>query len=158
LCGFEQRYSGKKEEAFYSPVEAGEACNKEGRCSPLPWILEERGEHVMDQHTYIITFEGVSLADANRYAEELRNALLDASSDITVQRRREDPRTLDPGSTLVLLLGTPAVVTVAKAIGDWLKLRVSASLTIETPEKRIVVQNITSKNATQLAEQLLSQQ
>jgi hypothetical protein len=112
----------------------------------------------MDQYTYFITFDGDSLADANQYAEELRNALLDASPDIIVQRRREDPRTLDPGSTLVLLLGTPAVVTVAKAIGDWLKLRVSASLTIETPEKRIVVQHITSKNAAQLAEQLLSQE
>ncbi len=112
----------------------------------------------MDQHTYIITFDGDSLADANRYAEELRNALLDASADIIVQRRREDPRAQDFGATLIILLGTPAVVTMVKAIGDWLKLRASASLTIETPEKRIVVQNITSKNAAQLAERLLSQE
>ncbi len=112
----------------------------------------------MDQHTYLITFDGVSVADANRYAEELSNALLDATPDITVQRRGDDPRAQDFGATLVLLLGTPAVVTVAKTIGDWLKLRTSASLTIETPEKRIVVQRITSKNAAQLAERLLSQQ
>src|SRR6266571_5419603 len=112
----------------------------------------------MDQHTYIITFDVDSLGDANRYAEELRNALLDASADIIVQRRREDPRAQDFGATLIILLGTPAVVTMVKAIGDWLKLRASASLTIETPEKRIVVQNITSKNAAQLAERLLSQE
>ncbi len=111
----------------------------------------------MNQQTYIITFDDVSPADANRYADELRNALLDTTPDITVQRRRDDPRTQDFGATLVLVLGTPAIVTVAKTIGDWLKLRASASLTIETPEKRIVVQNITSKNAAQLAERLLSQ-
>lgn len=156
LCRFEQRYSSKKEEAFASPVDAGEACNKEDRYSPLPWIFETRGEHGMDQHGYIITFEGVSLADANRYVEELRNTLLDATPDITIERRRENPRTQDPGATLVLLLGAPAVVTVAKAIGDWLKLRASAPLTIETPEERVVVEHITSKNAAQLAERLLS--
>ncbi len=111
----------------------------------------------MDQQTYIITFDDVSSADANRYVDELRNALLDATPDITVQRRRDDPRTQDFGATLVLILGTPAVLTVVKTIGDWLKLRTSASLTIETPEKRIVVQHITSKNAAQLAELLLSQ-
>lgn len=111
----------------------------------------------MNQQSYIITFDDVSPADANRYADELRNALLDTTPDITVQRRRDDPRTQDFGATLVLVLGTPAVVTVAKTIADWLKLRASASLTIETPEKRIVVQNITSKNAAQLAERLLSQ-
>ena len=111
----------------------------------------------MDQQTYVITFDDVSSADANRYVDELRNALLDATPDITVQRRRDDPRTQDFGATLVLVLGTPAVITAVKTISDWLKLRTSASLTIETPEKRIVVEHITSKNAAQLAERLLSQ-
>ena len=77
----------------------------------------------MDEQTYIITFDDVSAADANRYAEELRQALLDASPDVEVHRRRDDPRTQDFGATLVLLLGTPAAVTVARAIGNWLALR-----------------------------------
>jgi hypothetical protein len=70
----------------------------------------------MDQQTYIVTFEGASPADASRYAEELRNALLDATSDISVQRIREDPRAMDFGATLVLVLGTPAVVVSVRAI------------------------------------------
>ena len=111
----------------------------------------------MDQQKYIITFDGVSEADANRYADELRDALLDAASDITVQRRRHDARAQNFGETLVLILGTPAVVIAAKTIGDWLKLRTSASLTVEMPGKRMAIQNITSKNAAQLAERLLSQ-
>jgi len=112
----------------------------------------------MDQQTYIITLEGISPADAQRYAGELRNALLDATPDITVQRRRESPLTQDFGATLVLTLGTPAVVAVVKAVGDWLALRNRASLTWKTADEHLMVQNITSKNATELAQFLLSRQ
>lgn len=112
----------------------------------------------MTQQTYIVTFHGISSADANRYAEELRNALLDATSEITVQRRRVDPQTQDFGSTLILILGTPAVVATAAAVGNWLKLRTSASLTIEIPGKRVIAQNINSKDAARLVELLLAQQ
>ncbi len=106
----------------------------------------------MDQQTYLITFEGVSPADAQRYAEELRNALLDAAPDITVQRRRENPSTQDFGATLVLILGTPAVLAVIKAVGDWLTLRNHASLTLKTADGELTVQNITSNNAAELAQ------
>jgi hypothetical protein len=112
----------------------------------------------MDQQTYIITFEDVSAADASRYAEELRDALLDTSPDsIKVERRRADPSTQDFGSALVLILGTPAVVAVARAIGDWLKLRGSASLTITTSKGHIIAEKIKSKDASRLIELFLSQ-
>ena len=112
----------------------------------------------MSQQTYLVTFEGISPADAQRYAEELRNALLDAVPDMTIQRRRENPSTQDFGATLVLTLGTPAVLAVVKAVGDWLKLRNSASLKWEAADEHLSVQNITSKNATELAQFLLSKQ
>ena len=41
----------------------------------------------VDQQTYIITFDDVSATDADRYAEELRQALLDASPDVKVDLR-----------------------------------------------------------------------
>ncbi len=106
----------------------------------------------MDEQTYMITFDGVSAADANRYADELRNALLDASPDITVDRKREDPRTQDFGAILLLVLGTPAAVAIVKAIGDWLSLRHKVGITIKTPEGEIVGTNLTSKDAMKLAE------
>ncbi len=109
----------------------------------------------MNQQAYVIKFTSVSVADANRYARELRDTLLDAAPDIQVERRRGDPRTQDFGATLVLILGTSSVTAIAKAIGDWLKLRNSASLTVETPEGHMLVQNITSKDAAKLAELLM---
>jgi len=112
----------------------------------------------MDQQTYIVTFEGVSPADANRYAEELRNALLDATSDISVQRMREDPRAMDFGAMLVLVLGTPAVVASVRAIENWLRLRYGASITLKTANGEVIVQNITSKNAAELARLQINKQ
>jgi hypothetical protein len=55
--------------------------------------------------TYFITFDNASAAEANRYAEELRHIILEASPDVTVQRQRDDPHSQDFGATLVLLLG-----------------------------------------------------
>ncbi len=112
----------------------------------------------MVKQTYLVTFDDVSADDANRYAEELRQFLLDASPDIAVHRRRDDPRTQDFGATLVLLLGTPAIAAAVTAIGNWLVLRNRASLTLKRADEEIVMQNITSKKAAELAQAFLDKQ
>lgn len=84
----------------------------------------------MSEQTYLLSFEGVSEAEANRHAEELREALLDASAEIAVQRQRANPLAQDLGATLVLIMGAPAMVAAVNAIGNWLQKRHSASLTI----------------------------
>jgi hypothetical protein len=97
----------------------------------------------VDQQSYMITFDDVSPADANRYADELREVLLDASPDVRVERKRENPSTQDFGATLVLILGTPAAVTIARAIGNWLALR-RGTISIETEKGEIT--KITATN------------
>jgi hypothetical protein len=109
----------------------------------------------VDQQSYIIKFDGISVAEANLYAEELRDLLLDAASDVEVDRKRDDPSTQDFGATLVLVLGTPAVAVIAKALGDWLILRRQAGITIKTANGEIIGTNLTSKDAMKLAELLL---
>ncbi len=112
----------------------------------------------MDKQTYIITFDTVSAAEANHSAVELRRALLDASPDIEVHRRRDDPRAQDFGSTIVLLLGTPAAAAAVTAISNWLARRNRAPITIKRADEQIVVQNITSKKAGELAQILFNKQ
>lgn len=112
----------------------------------------------MNNQTYIITFDDLPAADANRYAEELRQALLDASPDVEVHRQREDPRTQDFGATLVLLLAAPATEAIINAISNWLTLRNRASVSIKTADGEIVVQNVSSKNAVELANISLGKQ
>lgn len=108
----------------------------------------------MDQQTYIITFDNVSEADADRYASDLRNVILDASPDVEVERRRDDRYTQDFGAALVLLLGAPAVVAIAKATGDWLTRHKSVGISIKTARGEIIGTNLTGKEALKLAELL----
>jgi len=103
----------------------------------------------MNQQTFIITFDDVSPADANRYAEELREVLLDASPDVSVERKRENPSTQDFGTTLVLVLGTPAAVAIARAIANWLALR-RGTISIEAENGEIT--KITGTNLTNEAQ------
>jgi hypothetical protein len=106
----------------------------------------------MDQAKYIISFDGVGVAEANHYAGELRKFLLDASPAIRADQKREDTRTQDFGSILVLVLGASSLTAVVKALGSWLQLRNSASLTIETHDRKIIARNITAKDAARLSE------
>src|SRR5579864_6770727 len=122
-------------------------------------LTEYKGKGIlMEKQTYTVTFEGVSPSDANRYAEELRNALLDATADITVQRKRENPQAQDFGSSLVLILGTPAAAAVVTAVGSWLQMRKNASLSWKSADGEINIQNISSKNVVELAQQILNKQ
>jgi hypothetical protein len=111
----------------------------------------------MNEQTYLLSFEEVSSSEANRYAEELREALLDATTEIAMHRQRESPLTQDVGATLVLIMGTPALVAAVNAIGNWLQKRHSASLTIVTAEKKIVAENLTHKDAAHLLQLFLTQ-
>ncbi len=106
----------------------------------------------MSDQSYVIGFKGVSDRDANLNAESLKEALLNASETVTVEQRRDDGRAMDFGATLILALGTPAVIAVAKALGDWLKLHHSVQIDIKTPDGRYVAKNVTAKDAQKLAE------
>lgn len=111
----------------------------------------------MHEQTYFLSFTGVSEAEANRYAEELREVLLDATNELDVQRQRENPLAQDLGATLVLIMGTPALVAAVNALGNWLQKRRSATLTIVTAEQKMVAENLTNKDAARLLQLFLTQ-
>jgi hypothetical protein len=110
----------------------------------------------MDQQTYLIVFENGSAADANRWASELREFILDATSAADVEQKRDTRYSQDLGTLLSIVLGAPAVIVVAKAVGNWLTLHRQTSITIKTPQGEIVGKNLTSKDALKLAELLLA--
>ncbi len=112
-------------------------------------------ENAKTESSYLIRFEGASYADGGVYAGELRNALLDASDAVEVNIVRDDPKSLDFGTTLSIILAAPAVTAIAKALGDWLKLRASASVTMSTPNGDVVINNISAKDAASIGRLLL---
>jgi hypothetical protein len=69
----------------------------------------------------VIRFPNANLAQANRLAETLRTAILNAAPDANVQRRKESQESMDFGATLGITLAGPAVVAVAKGMKAWLE-------------------------------------
>jgi hypothetical protein len=107
----------------------------------------------MEEQTYIIEIGGVSPADANRYAEELRDALLEATPEVEVEQRRADSDAQDFGATLVLVLGTPVAIVLARAFRDWINRRDNVSLRFKTPDGELLM-DVTAKDATKILELL----
>lgn len=101
----------------------------------------------MADQTLIVRFETGSIADANRWAEDLRREMLDCSPDVRVERRRDNPAAQDFGASLVLILGTPAVLVLAKAVQSWLARNNAASIRVETAEGTLIASNLQSKDA-----------
>ena len=113
----------------------------------------------MEERTYVIEIGDVPAARANQYASELKEDLLDATGGkIKVEHSKADQGTQDFGATLVLLLGTPALIVVAKGVRDWLARRPDASVTIKSKDGEIIASNLKSKDAAALADKWLSEQ
>jgi hypothetical protein len=77
--------------------------------------------------TFRIQFDDLDEAAANQAALSLREFLLDQDLDVEVKIEKSSGSTQDFGSILVLLLGTKAVIEIAKGIADWLRRRADAS-------------------------------
>ena len=76
------------------------------------------------QGTFRVRFEGLGVAEANRAAIDLQTIIARAAAgkvQTEIQKDRGD--TQDFGATLVLVLGTEAVVTIAKAIHSYMSKR-----------------------------------
>ena len=93
-----------------------------------------------------VRFEGLSTAAANTAAEELRRHLDQATSGTASFKIKNDRTdTQDFGATLVIVLGTPAVLAIAKGIHDFIAKR-GNRVTIMTPNGKIVATGDASHN------------
>lgn len=90
-----------------------------------------------DLRQFTVRFEDVSSAQAAEKIKVLREEVLDASSDIKGEIRKDNPSTLDFGATLVLVLAAPAVVELAKAVKAYMGREREGTLTIEENGKVI---------------------
>lgn len=77
----------------------------------------------MDKQEFVIRFEGLTSAESNIEAQQLREMLVGASPDLEVKLRRERAESMDTGATIILLLGTPAIIAAARGFAAWLGQR-----------------------------------
>ena len=89
--------------------------------------------------SYLIHIDGESVADANLLAGRFQDILRDADPKVVVTRKSSDSSHLDAGATLGIILGSGAVLTVAKGIRDFLSRNRRANLRIVRPDGTVVV-------------------
>jgi len=70
-------------------------------------------------------------SNAAGYAKELGDELRDEIEDLEVNHAKEDSSTQDFGATLILLLGAPAIVALAKGIAKYIARRPNAELSVD---------------------------
>jgi hypothetical protein len=98
-----------------------------------------------------INFPGTSMAEANRLAAELQNEIQMMGNAVEVRRVKDRADTMDFGATLLVILGAPAVVELAKGpaielakgIAAWMK-RTGTSISVKCGDKDVVVKHVDS--------------
>lgn len=91
-----------------------------------------------------IEIEGSSVAKATSDAQSLENQINLVAPLVSTKLVRSDPSAQDFGSSLVLVLGTPAVIALAKGIADWLKTRATGTTSLKLYDKTGLVLEISS--------------
>lgn len=113
----------------------------------------------MSEQTFIIRFPEQDNATANVNSRELADFLRDevsGSHRLQIEQRRANPESQDFGATLVLVLGTAAATAVAKGIQAWLKGHTGVTMEIATNKGYVIVKNVESKNAADIAKAFTS--
>ncbi len=96
--------------------------------------------------TLVMRLEGITVAEANRQANALRQTLLQANPTITVDIVKANPETQDFGVIVVAILSAKAVVSLAKGVANF-GAKWASSITIETPEGKVVARGDAAKDA-----------
>jgi hypothetical protein len=100
----------------------------------------------MTQHSVVIAFPDTSPDLANGYAEslakEIRETVRDHGRAVDPQVTRTDGTAQDFGTTIVLVLGAPAVIVLANAVRDWARRTDRGDITMNG----VTIRNVASKD------------
>lgn len=105
----------------------------------------------MTQSPFVISFPGVSTAEANRLASGLAAAIRDTDREVQVEQQRDRPDTQDFGATLAIILGTASVTAVARGVEAWLARHSGAKIQINK-DGTVIASNLDSRDAARIAD------
>lgn len=86
-------------------------------------------------------FPGATPADAGRLVHDLADLIRKEDQSISVTTERASEDAMDGGTILILLLGTPVAVALARGIADWIRKRGDPELIIKSGKDQIVIQS-----------------
>jgi hypothetical protein len=106
-----------------------------------------------DSHSLTLVFPEASTAEGNQLAVDLRDCLRDINGNVQVERLRDNPDTMDFGATLGLILGSAAVIAVAKGIAAWLARNSGVRLEIRQSDGSVaILTNLDSRDVFRIAQ------
>jgi len=94
----------------------------------------------MSVKKFTIHFPQASAAQANRFAAELREALLDTSPEIQATQVREHPDTMDWGTVLQVVAGSSVLTAIIKTLESWLIKRSDVTLDLSDGDRKRSIQ------------------
>jgi hypothetical protein len=97
-----------------------------------------------------IRFDNLPVSEAGKNASNLRRELAEISPDVSVSLKKDDPTNQDFGATLILVLGTPAIIVLAKGIASYLA-RSRGTISI-SKNGQVVATGISGEDAARIAE------
>lgn len=89
----------------------------------------------MDTISLDVTFEAETLHERNALANSLDEYLIATMIRIETDLKRENSNTMDFGATLAIIIGTSAATALAQGIGDWIKQKNNAKITVKLGDK-----------------------
>lgn len=111
----------------------------------------------MTQQTWIITFNDISLSEANQYASQLKEALQGTPHNVIVSQQSSIPHAQNLGDTILATIKDPsAIVAVAYVVIVFIKSRL-INVTIKVKDTEIQAKNLNSRNVEKTIENLVKQ-
>lgn len=101
-----------------------------------------------------ISFGAISAAEAGRRAAELESFLRTSVPGIRIERLRENRESMDAGTILAVVLGSAAVVELAKGLTIWLSKRQGTELTFKDKNGEVKAAHVTSADAVKIISML----
>lgn len=101
----------------------------------------------MDVREFTVHFPEASAAEANRWAGELREVLLDASPEIQATQVREHPDTMDWGTVVQVVASSAVLVQAIKSLEVWLLKRRDVSVELTDGQRSLKMNGLGSEEA-----------
>ena len=106
-----------------------------------------------DKETLKIRFPSMETGDAGNAARNLQEEIEDELPTADVKIDKDNMDTMDFGSTLVVVLGTPAVIALAKGIAKWMaRERSEIEIEIDSEKVRIKAAGTVNENVARIVE------
>lgn len=102
-----------------------------------------------------VRFPEFDLGEASQLAQSLREELLDEVAGASAEIRKDDPTNQDFGATLVLMLGTPAIVALATGIATWIRRnRKGCEIEVDGSKVSVRIDGTVEDNAVRIVQAL----